>query len=259
MQFRFAIVWGFILGVVAITNLTIAAEVPQGTFDDSGKTFTVTPMTEPQPLPQEQFRAVKCLELTGADGLALWTDGAGQPVKNWELKDGILHPTGKKAKDIFVKGEYQFFVLDFEFEVPHEGNSGVYYLGWADDKLKANGYEYQIIDDVNRKVHSTLERYGTAGLYTMYHRMYAVGPGVHKGFNTGRILVMGNHIEHWLNGKMAISVQTGTSNWRDHLASSRFSVEPKFGHKTSGRIALQYHNYDVRFRNIRLTVFEKVK
>lgn len=236
---------------------SFGAEVPKGTLNAKDGVFSVTPMTEPATLPTRQFKCVKTEVLTDAKDLSQWTDGDCHPITHWELKDGILHPTGK-ATDIFYKGDYHYFILEFEFEVPFGGNSGVFYYSWS-DKLKARGYEYQIIDDVNRKTNPEYERFGTGGLYAMYHRKYDAGPRLRDGFNKGKIVVMGNHIEHWLNDKLAVSVQTGSSNWFEHVASSRFAQDPKFGKASSGRIALQYHNYDVRFRNIRLSVFEETK
>ncbi|MDO5582414.1 MAG: DUF1080 domain-containing protein, partial [Planctomycetia bacterium] len=138
------------------------------------------------------------------------------------------------------------------------GNSGVYYYAWVRDH-KARGYEYQIIDDINRKAHPTMERYATAGLYTMYHRYYDAGPINLQGYNKGKIIKLGDRIEHWLNDKLAVSVQMGTENWKKHLSVSRLNEDPNFGKMTTGLIAFQNHDHEVWFRNIKITPFKKIE
>lgn len=237
------------------STVSFAAEVKPGVFDSKTGVFTYSPIQEPRDLDPIRFVPEKTIVLTDAKDLSDWDNGEGKPTTGWEIKEGIIRRIGGKD-DLFYKGDYDNFILEFEFKVTKGGNSGVFYYAWC-EKKRAHGFEYQIIDDIHRRVHPTLERYATAGLYTLYHRWYQAVPMDLKGYNKGKIIVLGNHIEHWLNGNLAVSVQTGTENWKDHIKQSRSSESPNFGKMKSGRIAFQNHDHEVFFRNIRLTPYKK--
>lgn len=235
--------------------ISFAAEVKPGVSDSKSGSFTFTPVQNPKDLAPIRYVPEKTIILTDTKDLSDWDNGEGAPISGWEIKNGVIRRIGGK-EDLFYKGNYDNFVLEFEFQVSKEGNSGVFYYAWC-SKKKARGFEYQIIDDIHRRVHPDFERFATAGLYTLYHRYYDAGPMNLKGYNKAKIVVLGNHIEHWLNGKLAVSVQTGTQNWKDHVAKSRLSEYPEFGKMKSGRIAFQNHDHEVFFRNVRLTSYRK--
>lgn len=236
---------------------SFGAEVKPGVLDTETGSFTFTPVQEPQELASVRFVPEQTIVLTDAETLADWDNGEGKPTADWEIQDGIIRRTGGK-EDLFYKGDYENFILEFEFQISKEGNSGVFYYAWFGSDRKARGYEYQIIDDVHRRIHPEMERFSTGGLYAMYHRFYNAGPMILDGYNKGKIVVFGNHIEHWLNGKLAVSVQVGTENWKAHVAQSRLNEDSRFGKMKTGRIAFQNHNHPVFFRNVRLTTYKKV-
>ncbi len=246
----------FAIVLSLLSTLTVrAAEVNQGSFDKENKTFTFVPVKDPESLAPIQFEAVKTIVLTDTKDLSKWSDGEGKPVTGWTIKDGVISRIGGKD-DLFYPGNFSDFILEFEFKVSKGGNSGVFYYSWIRNH-KARGFEYQIIDDINRRVHPTMERFSTAGLYTLYHRAYNAGPMILNGYNKGKIVILGDHIEHWLNGKLAVSVQMNTENWKRHLAASRLNEDPNFGLMTTGSIAFQNHDHEVWYKNIRLTLFKK--
>ena len=72
-------------------------------------------------------------------------------------------------------------------------------------------------------------------------------------FNKGKIVVLGNHIEHYLNDELVMSVDVGSKEWNEGVEKSKFKDVKEFGTTTLGRLLLQDHNCQVWFRNIYIT------
>jgi hypothetical protein len=90
-----------------------------------------------------------------------------------------------------------------------------------------------------------------AGLYDMFppKNKKDNGPNV---WNTAKIIVKGNHVEHWLNGQMVLSYEKGDAAWQEAFAKSKFSKNPNFASATDGHILLQDHGNRVSFKNIKI-------
>ena len=73
-------------------------------------------------------------------------------------------------------------------------------------------------------------------------------------FNTSRVVVQGNHVEHWLNGIKVLEYERGGEEFMAAKARSKFRDLPEFGLHKEGHILLQDHNTRVGFRNIRIKV-----
>ena len=73
-------------------------------------------------------------------------------------------------------------------------------------------------------------------------------------WNRTRIVVRGNHVEHWLNGQKVVEYELGSEDWSRRVAESKFAAWPKYGRATRGHIALQDHGDTVAFRNIKIRV-----
>lgn len=70
------------------------------------------------------------------------------------------------------------------------------------------------------------------------------------GWNSGRIVVDGAHIEHWLNGTKVLAYDLGSPDWTARVAASKFAAWPHYGALPSGHIDLQDHGAEVAFRNL---------
>ena len=68
----------------------------------------------------------------------------------------------------------------------------------------------------------------------------------------GRVLVRGNHIEHWLNGVKVAEIDYGSDAWKEAFAASKFKTNPKFAAEPKGHIVLQDHGDEVWFRNMKI-------
>ncbi|MEO7367765.1 MAG: DUF1080 domain-containing protein, partial [Gemmatimonadaceae bacterium] len=73
-------------------------------------------------------------------------------------------------------------------------------------------------------------------------------------WNSARIVVQGNHVEHWLNGTKLFEYEIGGPDWLARVAASKFKSMPNYGKASGGYIALQDHGDKVEFKNVRIKV-----
>lgn len=207
----------------------------------------------------------KVIELFDGKTLEGWTDVAGSPVSSkdengWKVEGGELVRKGRGGT-IYAEGEYENFVLEFEWKIAKGGNSGVKYRvkyyekglwgrsGWL-------GFEYQIYGDRNPEASKGRKGgIGSAGaLYALYAPNEKKKLAEHNTYNIAKIVVCGTHIEHWLNGEKIVDADTSTDEFAERVKASKFNQVPDFGQNRKGRIQIQDHGSNVAYRNIRLTV-----
>ncbi len=73
-------------------------------------------------------------------------------------------------------------------------------------------------------------------------------------WNTARILVRGNHVQHWLNGEKILDYNRASKEFHDAYAQSKFKNIPGYCEWTDGHILLQEHGSKVSFRNVKIRV-----
>ena len=185
------------------------------------------------------------------------------PKMGWEIEDGVLTvlPSNVGAAhggDIITVKKYDNFELKVDFKVTKAANSGIKYF--VDPEINkgsdsAIGCEFQILDD---KHHPDAQK-GLAGnrtlasLYDLITAHNDYGKRVNQyGWNQARILVEGNHVEHWLNNIKMVEYQRGTQIWRALVAHTKFKNRPAFGQARKGHILLQDHRDEVHFRSIKI-------
>ena len=71
-------------------------------------------------------------------------------------------------------------------------------------------------------------------------------------WNSGRILVKGWHVQHWLNGEKVVDVDLASAEGKALIAASKFKDWAKFASLSRGHIALQEHGHAVSFRAIKI-------
>ena len=64
-------------------------------------------------------------------------------------------------------------------------------------------------------------------------------------------MASGTRLEHWLNGKKVLAVDTASAEWAEAKARSKFKGKAGYG-EGPGRILLQDHGDEVWYRNIRI-------
>jgi len=184
------------------------------------------------------------------------------PAGGWEIKDGVLtvlESGGKESTaggDIVTVGEHADFELMVDYNITKGANSGIKYF--VDTELNKGegssiGCEYQILDnelhpDAKLGVNGNRTN---AGLYDLIAPQNVRFNGVGE-WNHARIVVRGQHVEHWLNGFMTVEYERATQMWRALVDHSKYTIWPKFGERPAGHILLQDHGNRVSFRSIKI-------
>ena len=186
--------------------------------------------------------------------------GFGKPAgttNGWVVEDGWLrHPktTGQDSKgsgDIITVETFNDFDLRFDWKVSAGGNSGVKYLV-VENRDGPIAHEYQVIDDVKHPDALIGAHRTTGALYDVIPAP-ANKPMKPAGqISSGRILVNGNHVEHWLNGTKIIEYELGSAAMKEGKAKSKFKDVPGWEDKLKGHILLQDHGDEIAYQNIRI-------
>ena len=194
------------------------------------------------------------------DGKTLqgWTTADGKPVtRGWQAEDGLLVRTGSGGS-IYTEKDYGNFELRFEWRISRRGNSGIKYRIAHYDKGTFGrpgwlGYEYQIWDDANRNSSADTS---AAAIYMLQAPKKDKKLKPTDEFNTGRIVAVGSHLEHWLNGEKVLDVDTDTPEWAQQIKKTKFGPVKNIFQNPKGRIQLQDHGNKVWFRNIEIREIE---
>ncbi|MFM8706994.1 MAG: DUF1080 domain-containing protein [Planctomycetia bacterium] len=184
--------------------------------------------------------------------LAGWKSYSGKPIgTQWVVEDGALHLTGGGGGDLVTEKEFRNFELQFQWKVAPGANSGVTYRVQPGDKAPyLSGPEYQVLDDAKHR--------DGANPKTSAAALYALIAGTDKElkpvgeWNTGKIVLRGNHLEHWLNGRKVVETDLGTDAWKSMLAESKCMDWKQFGAAPQGMICLQDHGDKVWFRDLKI-------
>jgi hypothetical protein len=187
------------------------------------------------------------------------------PESGWIIKDGTLSTASpdknvKRGGDIITIRKFRNFELVVDFMYDKGANSGIKYFVDAEannDNLSSIGCEYQIIDDKNHPdAKAGLDgNHSLAALYDLIPPVDKADNGPDK-WNTARIIINGNHVEHWLNGRKTVEYERGTEAWRKLVAGSKYKPYKGFGESPDGHILLQDHGDRVLFRNIKIREFD---
>jgi len=176
--------------------------------------------------------------------------GADTMPSGWQAIDGVLTRVSR-AGDIITKDQFTDFELTLDWKVAPGGNSGIFYhavegLEW----IYHGAPEYQVLDDERHNDgKNPLTSAGAA--YGLYPAPRGV---VHPAgeWNSARILVKGNHVEHWLNGTRTADYELHSEDWKAKVAGSKFAQWPAYGMAKTGHIGLQEHGGRIEFRNIKI-------
>jgi 3-keto-disaccharide hydrolase len=222
---------------------------------------------EPNTLtPQEQAAGWRLM----FDGrsTAGWHTYGKKPVTagSWKIQDGCLvlpkgngRPNGTGG-DLVTNALFTNFEFQFEWRVGPGGNSGVEYLFTEGEKRTASfyagdkgdspmGFEYQVLDDAPHAKNAA-DRLAAS----IYSLVAATGKTLRPvgEFNQGRIVVNGNHVEHWLNGTKVAECELGSATFERIIAGSKYKPFSGVGIKRATSIALQDHGAEVAYRNLKL-------
>jgi len=183
------------------------------------------------------------------------------PDNGWLIKDGTISvdPASRKdggGGDIVTVDKFINFELSVDFMYTKGANSGIKYFVDTEinnGALASIGCEYQVLDDLNHPdAKAGFEGNRTlAGLYDLIAPKNKKDNGF-DNWNTARIVVKGNKVQHWLNGQMTVEYERGNDTWKELVKKSKFRDSPGFGEVKEGRILLQDHGNIVSFKNIKI-------
>jgi 3-keto-disaccharide hydrolase len=181
------------------------------------------------------------------------------PETGWVVENGAIKTTGSgpSGGDIITVAEFDNFELQLEWKIGPGGNTGVKYL-ISEDLIKTGrsglGFEMQVIDDeLNADAKAGKDGNRTAGgLYDLIapvknKTLHPVGE-----WNQAGVRVLGNHVEHFLNGGKVLEFEMFSPEFKARIADSKFKVNPGFGEVKKGHVLLQAHGAEVWFRNIKI-------
>jgi hypothetical protein len=219
-----------------------------------------------------------------------WEDPARKtPAGNsFTIEDGCLKSTAHPAidEDLFSTASYTDFELEWDWKVSPRGNSGLKYriqdhvflvdqhAPRFEEQVNAAlqhrpsgrpakgqdyviGFEYQMIDNSASPdaVHGGA-LHQAAALYDMFPPLKDATRPVGE-FNHSRLVVKGDHVEHWLNGEKVVDAslkapevaQACAKRWgKDSPVYNLLVNQPR----KSCQISLQNHNDVAWFKNIRI-------
>jgi hypothetical protein len=174
------------------------------------------------------------------------------PGKGWVVRDGVLlHEARGGGGDIVTREQFDNFELSWEWRIAPGGNSGLKYNLLAPNQ--GVGCEYQLLDDAKHpdaRLHGKTRQ--TGGLYDVLapsddKKLLPAGE-----WNTSRIVVRGNQVEHWLNGVKMVEFTFGSDALKAAVAESKFKGTAAWAEKRKSPILLQDHGDEIAFRNIKL-------
>jgi hypothetical protein len=172
----------------------------------------------------------------------------------WQVADGALvlqHKSGNSGGDVVTVGEYGNFELSLEWKIAPGGNSGIMYrVSEEQGAPYESGPEYQLLDNAGHADGKSALT-SAASCYALYAPSKDVTRPVGE-WNKTRIVVDGNHVEHWLNGVKVVTYELGGADWNKRVEESKFKSMPRFGKEPRGHIDLQDHGDDIAFRNIKI-------
>lgn len=206
-----------------------------------------------KPLISSEEASMGFVPIFNGRDLTGWRNFKGRGVKDgWSVQDGVL-VVEAGGGDIITNAEYDSFDFRFEFKVAEGGNSGVFYSVQEDDSVSypwQTGPEYQILDN-ERHVDGRSDMTSSGALYALQPTSREAAEPVGE-WNTGRVVRLGNRVQHYLNGVKVADYEWGSDELAELIANSKFSSMPGFAKVRTGHLGLQDHGDRVEFRHLRV-------
>ncbi|HEY5825095.1 MAG TPA: DUF1080 domain-containing protein [Cyclobacteriaceae bacterium] len=239
------------LAVVAVVLASCGTKKAETTADS---TAVATPAATENTLTDAQ-KAEGWKSLFDGQTMNGWVTFKGKENNSWEVVDGTLHckspedTTADKRADIRTTEEFENFEFTFDWKIAPKHNSGVMFRVTEEYEVPyGSGPEYQVIDDAGypdalKPVQLSAANYD---MHTADNKtMNPAGQ-----WNTGKIVVNGNHAEHWLNGSKVLEYEFESEAWKKTVAGSKWKEFPGYGKAKKGYLDLQDHGGEVWFKNL---------
>lgn len=155
----------------------------------------------------------------------------------WSVADGVLSKDGERG-DLQSRSQYANFALDFDWMLDAGGNAGVFYRVTEEyDMPYWSGPEYQLLDDARHPDGKDTTRRAAAA-YAIYPATHGVVKPAGQ-WNSAKIVVNGNAVEHWLNGQKVVAYALQSADWAAKVKASKFNEYPNYGLAPRGFLSIQ--------------------
>lgn len=179
--------------------------------------------------------------------------------RGWRIDRGSLFCV-KEIKDmglmtgghLITTEQYLDFEFAFEWKLSVSGKSGIMYFAEG-TREKPEGFIYSIMDDVHNPdglKGGPIRR--TGALYNILPPIDGKKLNEADHWNEGRIIVQGNHVEHWLNGEKVVDYTLGSPEFQQQLAATGIRGGPLWGKKFKTSLLIMDDGEEVEFRNLRI-------
>jgi len=166
-------------------------------------------------------------------------------INCWQVEDGMVSCIEKGGGHLTTEKEYADFVLQLDWRLPPDGNSGIGLRFPLDSHVSATGMEIQILDD-EAEIHKDLKPAQYTG--SIYYQVAA---------KRGAANPIGewNHYDITCDGPLVIiklnGVEVVNANLDEHSVGEG-DLTPLSERPRKGHIGLQSHGTRVDFRNIKI-------
>lgn len=199
--------------------------------------------------------------LFDGESLAGWHGYNGGALESWTIEDCAVKSVGTEGNygsdlrtDLVTDDAYTNFELSIDWKATEGGNSGIMYGVIEDPQYDAawqTGPEYQLVDDVGFP--EPLEEWQKAAANYAMHPAAADKPLHQVGeWNTSRVVVRDNHVEHWLNGAKVLEFERWNDEWERLKNAGKWVDAPNYGSAATGHIVIQDHGSVFWFRNVKI-------
>ena len=192
------------------------------------------------------------------------------PETAWQIENNMLTVNttdgaeSGSGGDIITLEKFGNFELQWEWKMLSKGgNSGVkyYVIERTLENMKHGiGLEYQILDDPNHEwmlsgKMAPCDFHTLGSLYEIYPASCDKKPKPLGKWNSSRIVSRNRYVEHWLNGKLILSYDRFSEDFKQKVDESKFREYTDFGQIPEGHILIQDHGSVVQYRNILIKTF----
>lgn len=174
--------------------------------------------------------------------------GSNSGVKYRTQGIGVVHPAYFPAeiKKFEKRLDYCLEHPHKREEMPHDGKGEIYYVA----------FEYQVIDNTAHADAKRSRKSQAGALYQLIEPNEEAVKAVGE-WNTAKILVKGDHVEHWLNGKKVIDASLNDPAVPAGLEARWTKNSPVYKMLTTrsrkaGPIVFQNHNDEAWYRNVKI-------
>ncbi len=184
-----------------------------------------------------------------------WTDeGPSQEkrdLENLKIKSVTL---SDDRKNVFL----ELVGMELEWKLESGAEGGILFnVPHFDDaeKTLAVSPRMQLVDDQGNADAKVVREHKTGANYDVSEPKYVVSKPANE-YNKARIVVKGNHVEHWVNGIIVTDYQLLSKEWKASLSGTIYENVEDYCKAWEGLIALYSKQGNIWVRNVRLRELE---